>query len=79
MRTVTSGDTILGLFDSAGNLVTSNDDGGGGNSSLINSFLGASTYSISVSKYNLFPADGGTFSGSPLVPDLSYTLGVSVA
>ncbi|MBE9106887.1 DVUA0089 family protein [Nostoc cf. edaphicum LEGE 07299] len=78
IRTVTSGDTVLGLFNSAGNLVTSNDDGGGGNSSLITSFLGAGTYSISVSDFPFLPQDGGTFSGSGFNP-LSYTLQVSLA
>ncbi|MEH2420974.1 MAG: DVUA0089 family protein [Nostoc sp.] len=79
IRTVTSGDTVLGLFNSGGTLLQSNDDGGGGNSSLITSFLGAGTYSISVSKFNSFPQDGGTFSGSSSSADLSYTLGVSFA
>ncbi|WP_445635813.1 pre-peptidase C-terminal domain-containing protein [Nostoc sp. DSM 114161] len=72
------GDTILGLFDAFGTLITSNDDGAGGTASLINTFLGAGTYSISVSKYALFPQDGGTFFGSTTVPDFSYTLQVNV-
>ncbi|MFN6461907.1 MAG: DVUA0089 family protein [Nostoc sp. DedVER02] len=76
IRTVTSGDTILGLFNSAGNLVTSNDDGGGGNSSLISTFLSAGTYSISVSDFPAFPQNGGTFSSSGFDP-ISYTLQVS--
>ncbi|MEH2247469.1 DVUA0089 family protein [Nostoc sp.] len=81
IRTVTSGDTILGLFNGTGTLLQSDDDGGGGDSSLITRFLGAGTYSISVSQYSLFPKDGGTFSASSssIAPDLSYTLGVSVA
>ncbi|MCC5619857.1 pre-peptidase C-terminal domain-containing protein [Nostoc sp. CHAB 5715] len=79
IRTVTSGDTVLGLFNGAGNLVASNDDSGGGGSSLITSSLGTGTYSISVSKYAFFPQNGGTFSGSTSNPDFSYTLGVSLA
>ncbi|MBN3951327.1 MAG: pre-peptidase C-terminal domain-containing protein [Nostoc sp.] len=80
IRTITSGDTVLGLFDSSGILVQSNDDGGGGNSSLITSFLGAGTYSISVSRYPSLPQDGGIFSNNSTSSlDLSYTLGVTVA
>ncbi|MEH1913141.1 pre-peptidase C-terminal domain-containing protein [Nostoc sp.] len=78
IRTVTSGDTVLGLFNGAGKLVTSNDDGGGGNSSLITSSLGAGTYSISVNDYGFSPQDGGSFSGSGFNP-FSYTLQVSLA
>ncbi|MFN6487685.1 MULTISPECIES: calcium-binding protein [unclassified Nostoc] len=78
IKTVTLGDTVLGLFDNLGNVLKSDDDSGGGNSSLISSFLGAGTYSISVSKYSLLPQDGGTFSGITSIPDFSYTLGVSV-
>ncbi|MEH1896452.1 MAG: DVUA0089 family protein [Nostoc sp.] len=79
IRTVTSGDTVLGLFDNAGNLVTSDDDSGGGNSSLITSFLGAGTYSISVSDYPAFPQNGGIFSASPSFDPTFYTLQVSFA
>ncbi|MEH1867347.1 MAG: calcium-binding protein [Nostoc sp.] len=78
IRTVTSGDTVLGLFNSGGTLVSSNDDGGGGGSSLITSFLSAGTYSISVSDFPSFPQDGGTFSGGTFDPT-SYTLQVSFA
>ncbi|MBN3925180.1 DVUA0089 family protein [Nostoc sp. NMS4] len=80
IKTVTSGDTVLGLFDNSGvgNLLQSNDDNGGSNSSLISSFLGAGTYYISVSKYPSFPQDGGTFSGISSGSDFSYTLGVTV-
>ncbi|MEH2053579.1 calcium-binding protein [Nostoc sp.] len=78
IRTVTSGDTVLGLFDDFGTLLQADDDSGGGNSSLISSSLSAGTYSISVSKYALFPEDGGTFSGSTSSNDFTYTLGVSV-
>ncbi len=78
IRTVTSGDTILGLFNDSGTLLQSDDDGGGGNSSLITSFLGAGTYSLSVSEYAFRPEDGGSFSSSSFNP-LSYTLEVSFA
>jgi len=79
IKTATSGDTVLGLFDDIGigTLLQSNDDNGGSNSSLITASLGAGTYYISVSKYPSFPEDGGTFSGSNSGPDFSYTLGVS--
>ncbi|MEH2281902.1 MAG: DVUA0089 family protein [Nostoc sp.] len=79
IKTVTSGDTVLGLFDDigVGNLLQSNDDSGGSNSSLITTSLGAGTYYISVSKFPSFPEDGGTFSGSSSGSDFSYTLGVS--
>ncbi|MEH2168449.1 MAG: calcium-binding protein [Nostoc sp.] len=81
IKTVTSGDTVLGLFDDTGigNLLQTNDDSSGSNSSLITSSLGAGTYYISVSKYAFLPEDGGTFSGSSSNPDFSYTLGVSFA
>ncbi|WP_375515564.1 pre-peptidase C-terminal domain-containing protein [uncultured Nostoc sp.] len=79
ISTVTPGDTVLGLFNSEGNLVTSNDDSGDGNSSLITSFLDAGTYSISVSKFAFLPEDGGIFSGSSSNADFSYTLQVSLA
>ncbi|BBD65851.1 outer membrane secretion protein [Nostoc commune NIES-4072] len=79
ISTATSGDTILGLFDSAGTVLETNDDNGLDQSSLINTFLNAGTYSISVSKFSFLPEDGGIFSGSTSVPDFSYTLGVSFA
>lgn len=79
ITTVTSGDSVLGLFNDTGTLVQTDDDGGGNNSSLITSSLSAGTYSISVSKFPLLPEDGGTFSGSSSRPDFSYTLEVSVA
>jgi Ca2+-binding RTX toxin-like protein len=79
INTVTLGDTVLGLFDDSGNVLQTDGDSGGGNSSLISSFLGAGTYSISVSKFPFFPENGGTFSGSDFTPNFSYTLGVSVA
>ncbi|AUB40918.1 Ca2+-binding protein, RTX toxin-related [Nostoc flagelliforme CCNUN1] len=78
IATVTSGDTVLGLFDGAGTLLQSNDDNGTDLGSLITSSLGAGTYSISVSKFGFSPEDGGTFSGSTSIPDLSYTLEVSL-
>ncbi|MEH2183877.1 DVUA0089 family protein [Nostoc sp.] len=80
IKTVTSGDTVLGLFDDTGikNLLQTNDDNGGSNSSLITSSLSAGTYYISVSKYAFLPEDGGIFSGSSSNPDFSYTLGVSI-
>ncbi|MBG1260247.1 calcium-binding protein [Nostoc commune] len=78
IRTVTSGDTILGLFNDTGTLVETDDEGGGGNSSLITSSLSAGTYSISVSKFPSLPQDGGTFSGGGSNADFSYTLEVSV-
>ncbi|MBN4004324.1 DVUA0089 family protein [Nostoc sp. LPT] len=81
IKTVTSGDTVLGLFDDTGigTLLETNDDISGSNSSLITSSLGAGTYYISVSQYAFLPEDGGTFSGSSSNPDFSYTLGVSFA
>ncbi|MEH1832245.1 MAG: DVUA0089 family protein [Nostoc sp.] len=79
IRTVTSGDTVLALFNGAGNFVTSNDDGGGGKSSLITSSLGAGKYSILVSDYASLVQDGGTLSGSTSNANFPYTLGVSVA
>ncbi|MCC5628088.1 pre-peptidase C-terminal domain-containing protein [Nostoc sphaeroides CHAB 2801] len=78
IRTVTSGDSVLGLFNDIGTLVQTDDDGRSDKSSLITSSLSAGTYSISVSKYPLLPEDGGTFSGSGSTPDFSYTLEVSV-
>jgi serralysin len=79
IKTVTLGDTVLGLFNDTGNLVTSNDDNGSLNSSFISRFLGAGTYSISVSKYSFFPENGGTFSGGTSNADFAYTLEVSFA
>ncbi|MCC5614834.1 pre-peptidase C-terminal domain-containing protein [Nostoc sp. CHAB 5836] len=78
IRTVTSGDTVLGLFNDTGNLVDSNDDAGNSRSSLISRSLGAGTYSISVSKFPFSPQNGGTFSGSGSNADFAYTLEVSV-
>ncbi|MBG1268855.1 calcium-binding protein [Nostoc sp. WHI] len=79
ISTATSGDTVLGVFDNAGTLLEFDDDDGDGNGSLITSFLGAGTYSISVSQFPFFPQDGGVFSGSSTGSDISYTLGVSFA
>ncbi|MBW4428578.1 MAG: pre-peptidase C-terminal domain-containing protein [Nostoc desertorum CM1-VF14] len=81
ISTVTSGDTVLGLFNSAGTLLESNDDNGNprGLESLITTSLGAGTYSISVSKFAFLPEDGGIFSGNTSRPDFSYTLEVSLA
>ncbi|MEH1825390.1 MAG: DVUA0089 family protein [Nostoc sp.] len=80
IRTVTSGDTVLGLFDNNGTLLQFDDQSGGGNSSLITSLLDLGSYSISVSKFPSFPEDGGNFSGdASYLPDFSYTLEVSVA
>ncbi|MBG1269890.1 calcium-binding protein, partial [Nostoc sp. WHI] len=80
VSTAVSGDTVLGLFNSSGTLLESDNDGGVPPSSLISRFLGAGTYSISVSKFDFFPENGGTFTaGSTSNPDFSYTLGVSVA
>ncbi|MEH2249963.1 DVUA0089 family protein [Nostoc sp.] len=82
IKTVTSGDTVLGLFNSAGTLLQSNDDNGSPRDleSLITASLSAGTYSISVSKFSFFPENGGTFSArnSSITADLSYTLGVSL-
>ncbi|WP_267921725.1 pre-peptidase C-terminal domain-containing protein [Nostoc favosum] len=78
ISTAMSGDTILGLFDNAGNLLESNDDGGGSGSSLITRFLDAGIYSISVSDFAFFPETGGSFSSSTFDPG-SYTLQVSFA
>ncbi|MCC5614833.1 calcium-binding protein [Nostoc sp. CHAB 5836] len=77
IKTVTSGDTVLGLFNDTGNLVDSNDDTAGVRSSLISRSLGAGTYSISVSKFPFRPENGGTFFGSASNPDFAYTLEVS--
>ncbi len=76
--TLASGDTILGLFDDFGTLLLSDDDSGGSASSLISSFLGAGTYSISVSDFAFFPEDGGIFSPAFFDPT-SYGLQVSFA
>ncbi|MEH1940583.1 MAG: pre-peptidase C-terminal domain-containing protein [Nostoc sp.] len=77
IRTVTLGDTALGLFNDAGNLLKSDDDGGGGGSSLITSSLGAGTYSISVFSFPPSSEDGGTLSSNNVSSDFSYTLQVS--
>jgi|GEM_PF-1565591 len=79
ISTVTSGDTVLGLFNGAGTLLEINDDNGSTQASLISTFLDAGTYSISVSKFSFLPEDGGIFSGSTSIPDFSYTLEVSFA
>ncbi|MDF5734656.1 MAG: hypothetical protein PUQ00_02880 [Nostoc sp. S13] len=63
---------VLGLFNSAGNLQKSST------SQSITASLGAGTYSISVSDYNYFPQNGGTFNSGSFDPG-SYTLGVTVA
>lgn len=78
---MTSGDTVLGLFDDTeiGTLLETNDGSGGSNPSLITRSLSAGTYYISVSKYAFLPEDGRTFSGNSSNPDFSYTLGVSFA
>ncbi|MEH2450501.1 PPC domain-containing protein [Nostoc sp.] len=57
ISTVTSGDTVLGLFNSAGTLLQSNDDNGVPRDleSLITASLSAGTYSISVSKFAFLP------------------------
>lgn len=63
---------VLGLFNSAGNVIESN-------SSLeITASLGAGDYSISVSDFDFFPEDGGTFDRGFFDPG-SYTLEVAVA
>lgn len=79
ISTVTSGDTVLGLFNSAGTLLESNDDNARDLESLITTSLSAGTYSISVSKFAFLPEDGGIFSGNSSRPDFSYTLQVSLA
>ncbi|MBC6429593.1 calcium-binding protein [Nostoc sp. HG1] len=79
ISTVTSEDTVLGLFNGAGTLLEINDDNGSTQASLITTFLDAGTYSISVSKFSFLPEDGGIFSGSTSIPDFSYTLEVSFA
>ncbi|MBD2412705.1 hypothetical protein FACHB389_27325 [Nostoc calcicola FACHB-389] len=77
ISTATSGDSVLGLFDNAGTLLQVNDDNGVSLASLITTSLSAGTYSISVSKYDFLPQNGGTFSGSNINPDFSYTLQVT--
>ena len=78
IKILTSGDTVLGLFNNSGDLLDSNSSPG--NSSLTASFLSAGTYSISVSRSPSLPENGGIFSNSSISAfDLSYTLGVSVA
>ncbi|MEH2066758.1 MAG: hypothetical protein V7K47_00905 [Nostoc sp.] len=80
ISTATSGDTVLGLFNNAGALLEVNDDNGGNRQSLITTSLSAGTYSISVSKYNFFPQNDGTFSGGDVSnPDFSYRLQVTLA
>ncbi|MEH2058099.1 MAG: DVUA0089 family protein [Nostoc sp.] len=79
ISTVTTDDTVIGLFNNAGTLLKSDDDSGADFGSLITASLGAGTYSISVSKYALFPQDGGTFSGSSDSNSAPYTLGVSLS
>ncbi|HYX14405.1 MAG TPA: pre-peptidase C-terminal domain-containing protein [Nostoc sp.] len=79
ISTVTSGDTVLNLFDSAGSLLQRDDDGGSDQGSLITSSLGTGTYSISVSKFGFSLEDGGVFSGSTSIGDFSYTLEVNFA
>ncbi len=76
---VTTDDTVIGLFNNAGILLQSDDDSGPDFGSLITTSLGAGTYSISVSKYALFPQDGGTFAGSTDSNPAPYTLEVSLA
>ncbi|MBN3897779.1 MAG: hypothetical protein HWQ41_21680 [Nostoc sp. NOS(2021)] len=79
ISTVTTDDTVIGLFNNAGTLLQSDDDSGPDFGSLITASLGAGTYSISVSKYAFFPQDGGTFSGSSDSNSVPYTLKVSLA
>ncbi|MCC5663594.1 PPC domain-containing protein [Nostoc sp. CHAB 5784] len=79
INTVTTDDTVIGLFNNAGTLLQSDDDSGPEFGSLITASLGAGTYSISVSKYAFFPQDGGTFSGSSDSNPAPYTLEVSLA
>lgn len=71
-------DTVLGLFNSTGTVLQSNDDSGSGIGSLITASLGAGRYSISVSDYAAFPQDGGTFTSGSFNPG-PYTLEVTVA
>ena len=78
ISTVTTDDTVIGLFNNAGILLQSDDDSGPDFGSLITASLGAGTYSISVSKYPFFPQDGGTFSGSSDSNPTLYTLEVSL-
>ncbi|MEA5601735.1 DVUA0089 family protein [Nostoc sp. UHCC 0252] len=77
INTVTTDDTVNGLFNNAGILLQTDDDSGPDFGSLITASLGAGTYSISVSKYAFFPQDGGTFSGSSDSNPAPYTLEVS--
>ncbi|MDZ8110372.1 MAG: DVUA0089 family protein [Nostoc sp. DedQUE12a] len=80
IETLTSEDTVLGLFNNAGALLETNDDFGRDLRSFISTSLSAGTYSIAVSKFNFFPQDGGTFSvGDISNPDFSYTLKVTFA
>ncbi|MEH1959268.1 MAG: DVUA0089 family protein [Nostoc sp.] len=78
ISTVTTDDTVIGLFNNAGTLLQSDDDSGPDFGSLITASLGAGTYSISVSKYAFFPQNGGTFSGSSDSNSVPYTLKVSL-
>ncbi|MFN6486403.1 MULTISPECIES: DVUA0089 family protein [unclassified Nostoc] len=78
ISTVTTDDTVIGLFNNAGILLQSDDDSGPDFGSLITASLGAGTYSISVSKYAFFPENGGIFSGSSDSNPAPYTLQVSL-
>ncbi|MEH2457819.1 DVUA0089 family protein [Nostoc sp.] len=79
ISTVTTDDTVIGLFNNAGTLLQSDDDSGPDLGSLITASLSAGTYSISVSKYAFFPQNGGTFSGSSDSNPAPYTLEVHLA
>jgi serralysin len=80
IKTVSSDDTVLGLFNATGSLLQINDDSNPSDfGSLITTSLGAGTYSISVSKYAFFPQNGGTFSGESDNISVPYILQVSLA
>jgi hypothetical protein len=82
-------DTELALWNSSGNLLTSNDDnstllGALGSTSTLDSYISydfvlAGTYIIGVGEFNAYPAYGGWYSSSnsPDVGD-TYTLQVSI-
>ncbi|MBD1805370.1 filamentous hemagglutinin N-terminal domain-containing protein [Microcoleus sp. FACHB-SPT15] len=80
-------DTELFLFNSAGNLLASNDDsstsvGAGGSTSSLDSYIDHTfttdgTFVIGVGQFNSF-VNGGLIEGQPLSPSASYTLQVSI-
>jgi hypothetical protein len=78
-------DTMLFLYDSAGNLIAENDDGGGdpGSNGFLASYIdftfaAPGTYTIAVAEYFSFD-NGGEVDGTPLSPGDAYTLQVSLS